>query len=115
LPHVRLPRIHIAIIRKKGQVTLPIAIRRRLSLSEGDALAIIVRRRQTLELIPIELVAPNRLWAVYPTAQMRIDTGESDLELDRTTVVQGPRMVKKGLDELRRLSESQPEPGPDAW
>lgn len=75
------------------------AVRRRLSLAEGDRLIVVVGRK-SIELLPVSLVSREHLWTLSEVIRSRIDTAEEDLESGRTAVLENPRSMR---ETVRRL------------
>lgn len=95
-----LPRYPMAAtVRARGRVTLPKAARDRLSLSEGDQLLFVVGR-ETLEVIPVELVSRRHLWTLSGDIRGSLEAAEDDLAAGRAVEVVNPRKLKGVLSRL---------------
>jgi len=82
-----------ASIRARGRVTLPKAARQRLSLAEGDRLIVVVGRN-SIELVPADLISREDLWTLSEAIRTRIDRAEEDLSSGRTAVLENPRSMR---------------------
>ena len=88
-----------ATVRARGRVTLPKAARDQLSLAEGDQLLFVVGR-ETLEVIPVELVSRRHLWTLSGAVRGSLEAAEEDLASGRTLEVVSPRKLKGALRRL---------------
>ena len=89
----------VARIRARGQLTLPVEARRRLSIAEGDRVAVILRDN-CLELIPIDLATRYRRWMLTGLALDGIDAALDDLAHGRVAEIRSARSLEKAVTEL---------------
>lgn len=88
-----------ASIRGRGRVTLPKAVRERLSLVEGDRLIVVVRRN-SIELVPADLISREHLWVLTETIRSRIEAAEEDLSCGRADVLEEPASIRETVRHL---------------
>jgi AbrB family looped-hinge helix DNA binding protein len=86
----------------KGRVTIPDSIRERLGLEEGAVVRMVVTERNTLEIIPAEVVPRDQLWFSHPAVQERVARALSDIEAGRTTRVASAAEAQAHLDSLKK-------------
>ena len=103
----------VARIRARGQLTLPVEARRRLSIAEGDRVAVIVRN-SCLELIPIDLATRYRRWLLTGLARDGIDAALDDVAHGRVAEIRSARSLEKSVTELLALppDHGHPTAGP---
>ncbi len=83
-----------ASIRGRGRVTLPKAVRERLSLVEGDRLIVVVGRN-SIELVPADLISREHLWVLTEAIRSRIEAAEEDLSRGRTDVLEKAASIRE--------------------
>jgi bifunctional DNA-binding transcriptional regulator/antitoxin component of YhaV-PrlF toxin-antitoxin module len=93
----------VARIRARGQLTLPIEARKRLSIAEDDQLAVVVRP-DSLELIPIDLATRSRRWLLTGMARARIDAARDDVAHDRVARIRSARSLDRAVATLLALA-----------
>lgn len=93
----------MASIRGRGRLTLPKAARHALSLSEGDRIVVVVGRN-TIELIPADLVAREELWTLTGSIRSRIEAAEDDVSSGRTAEIEDSRSLRGAASRLRRMA-----------
>ena len=93
-----------ASIRGRGRVTLPKAVRQRLSLVEGDRLIVVVGRN-SIELVLADLISREHLWVLAGTIRSRLEAAEEDLSCGRAEVLEKPGSMR---ETVRRLINDSP-------
>ena len=88
-----------AVVRAKGRITVPAPARRFLDLAEGDQVMVVVRQT-SLELIPISLAAPDRLWTLNRTVRNRIENAEDDVASGRVAEIQRPGCLLDAVEQV---------------
>ena len=83
----------------KGRVTLPKAARKRLSLSEGSQVFIVVGRT-ALELVPAVCVERDRLWSLSGSFRERVEAAEADVAGGRSAILEEPRAIGHVMRDL---------------
>ena len=99
----------VARIRARGQLTLPVEARRRLSIAEGDRVAVIVRN-SCLELIPIDLATRYRRWLLTGLALDGIDAALDDVAPGRVAEIRSARSLEEAVTELLPLPPDHGQP-----
>lgn len=89
----------VVSIRGRGRVTLPKAVRERLSLVEGDRLIVVVGRN-SIELVPADLISREHLWILTETIRSRIEAAEEDLSCGRAEVLEEPVAIRESVRRL---------------
>ncbi len=89
----------VSVVRGRGRLTIPKPARQHLSLAEGDRV-LVVAGRKTLELIPVELVARDRLWSLTETVRSRIESAEDDVSTGRVARLSNPRSLGETVEQL---------------
>ena len=89
----------VSVVRGRGRLTLPKPARKHLSLAEGDRV-LVVTGRKTLELIPVELVARERLWSLTETVRSRIESAEDDVSSGRVASLRNPCTLGETVEQL---------------
>lgn len=89
----------VSVVRGRGRLTIPKPARQYLSLAEGDRV-LVVAGRKTLELIPVELVARDRLWSLTDTVRSRIESAEDDVSSGRFVSLSNPNSLGETVEQL---------------
>jgi len=97
-----------AVVRAKGRITVPAPARKYLELAEGDQVMVVVRQT-SLELIPVSLAAPDRLWTLNRTVRNRIEDAEDDFVAGRVVEIQRPGRLLDAVEQV--ISREAAEPG----
>ena len=90
----------VSVIRGRGRLTIPKPARQHLSLTEGDRVLIIAGRKM-LELVPVSLVARDRLWNLTDAVRSRIESAEDDVSSGRVASLADPRSLGEIAEQLR--------------
>ena len=88
----------LAIIRDRGQVTIPSDIRRKAQLDEGDSVEVVITADGIL-LRPRKVVDATQAWFWTPTWQEAEREASEDIRRERT------RTYKTDKDFLRRFAK----------
>jgi antitoxin PrlF len=91
-------RASVAVIRDKGQVTIPSGIRKAAHLGEGDSVEVIITADGIL-LRPRKLVDATQAWFWTPTWQRAEHEASEDIRQGRT------RTYRSEKDFLRRFAK----------
>jgi len=83
----------MASIRGRGRLTLPRAARQTLSLSEGDRVVVVIGRN-SIELIPADLISREELWSLTGAIRSRIEAAEDDVSSGRTAAIENARSLR---------------------
>lgn len=89
----------VSVVRGRGRLTLPKPARQHLSLTEGDRI-LVIAGRNTLELIPVDLVARDRLWSLTEAVRSRIESAEDDVSSGRVASLRNPSSVGDTVEQL---------------
>ena len=95
---MRRTRASVAIIRDKGQVTIPSGIRKAAHLGEGDSVEVVITPDGIL-LRPRKLVDATQAWFWTPDWQRAEQEASEDIRQGRT------RTYKTDRDFLRRFAK----------
>jgi len=101
----------VARIRARGQLTLPIEARTRLSIAEDDRLVVVVRA-DSLELIPIDLATRSRRWLLTGRVRARIDAAMDDVAHGRFARIRSTRQLSGAVETLLALAPDHGLPDP---
>jgi bifunctional DNA-binding transcriptional regulator/antitoxin component of YhaV-PrlF toxin-antitoxin module len=101
----------VARIRARGQLTLPIEARTRLSIAEDDRLVVVVRA-DSLELIPIDLATRSRRWLLTGRVRARIDAAMNDVAHGRFARIRSTRQLSGAVETLLALAADHGLPDP---
>ena len=101
----------VARIRARGQLTLPIEARTRLSIAEDDRLVVVVRA-DSLELIPIDLATRSRRWLLTGRVRARIDSAMDDVAHGRFARIRSTHQLSGAVETLLALAPNHGLPDP---
>ena len=93
----------MASIRGRGRFTLPKAARQALSLSEGDRIVVVVGRN-SIELIPADLIAREDLWTLTGSIRSRIEAAEDDVSSGRMAEIENARSLRGAARRFHRTA-----------
>lgn len=92
-----------AVVRSKGQLTLPAELRRKANLEEGDVVEFQLTDEGVL-LKPKKLIDASQAWFWTPEWQERERQADEDIRAGRTTFFESDEAFLAHLDKLDRES-----------
>ena len=90
----------VSVVRGRGRLTIPLPARQHLSLAEGDRV-LVVASRKTLELVPVALVARDRLWSLTDAVRTRIESAEDDVSSGRVASLGNSHSLGEIVEQLQ--------------
>jgi len=90
----------VSVVRGRGRITIPKPVRQHLSLTEGDRI-LVVAGPKALELVPVALVARDRLWSLTDVVRTRIESAADDVSSGRVASLGNTRSLGEITAQLR--------------